>query len=878
MAPVRRKRDPLIASQSKDIFSGVLSDGSHVRQSVWMQIITAIASAALAQAAAPTALTAEQLSFFESSVRPILVDHCYGCHSAQSGRSRGGYQLDTRAGARKGGSSGAGIVPGKPEESLLIEAIRYRDEDLEMPPKGKLSDEQIATLEQWVRMGAPDPREAASAKPSDKPTAAADLPAGELTDADIAKGRTWWAYVAPQPFAAPGVSDASWARDDVDRFVLAQMDAQGLVPVGDADKVDLIRRITFDLTGVPPTPLEVNAFLRDTTPGAYEKVVDRLLGTRAYAEHWGRHWLDVARYAESSGREGNIAYPYAWRYRDWVIESFARNMPYDEFVAQQIAGDLMKPSGPDDEAAKTIATGYLAIGSKPHRTRSEEQFRMDLVDEQIDALSQGMLATTIACARCHDHKFDPITQRDYYALAGIFLSTETYYGTARSQGNFQPSQLIELPVRAALPNGPTMTALQRSAFERIESQARQNAERQEGNQKRLATAAADALTEHLARFDDDGRATTDNRWAMGVRERVEDVNARLLARGELDKAGDEVARGFPSVLTNGGNGTIGSGSGRRDLAQWVSSEQNPLTARVYVNRAWEWIFGTGLVPTPDNFGSSGVAPTHPQLLDRLASDFMASGWDVKRLVKRLVSTRTYALSSRTTPANQKVDPDVVWLWRAKDRRLPAESIRDAMLACAGALTEQPPVGSPVAFYQGGFGQRGEGIAQFLGLESDARSVYLPIVRDMQNEALDAFDFADPSFVTGDRDETTVATQALYLLNDDRVIELAMRMGRRLMRMDATDDQRIVFAFQLALGREPSSGEKRASSDFLREFHRDDQGAPGGPSSVRDRIRQRIQSQANIGLSPDMLNASSEERAWAAFCQSLFASAEFRLLN
>jgi hypothetical protein len=842
-----------------------------------MMLPLAIAATILAQAVAPPAITPDQLKFFESTIRPILVDQCYGCHSAQSGRSRGGYLIDTREGARKGGGSGPGIVPGRPDESLLIQAVRYHDEDLQMPPKGKLTDDQIKALERWVAMGAPDPRDSATAKSAAGGGAAAELPAGELTKADIEKGRSWWAYVTPKPRQAPAVKDGAWPTTDIDRFVLAAMESKGLEPVKDAAAVDLVRRVTFDLTGLPPTPAEVAAFLRDKQPGAYERLVDRLLASRAFAEHWGRHWLDVARYAESSGREGNSVYPYAWRYRDWVIDAFDRNLPYDQFLRQQLAGDLLSVSGADDHAAKTIATGFLAVGSKAQRTRSKEQFAMDLADEQIDAFSQAMLGTTIACARCHDHKFDPITQRDYYALAGIFLSTETYYGTSRSQGNQQPSMLISLPADAKVPNGPTLTALQRAAYERIQEQLDQNVDRQQGNQKVQARQAAEGFAAMMTRFDDDGRATAANRLAMGVREKVEDVDARILARGELDKAGPSVPRGFPEVLTAGGTEPISLGSGRLQLANWVSAPSNPLTARVFVNRAWAWVFGVGIVPTPDNFGTSGVAPTHPELLDRLACDFMADGWDVKALVRKLVLTRTYRLASAGDRDNAAIDPDVTWLWRARERRLPAESIRDAMLSCAGAIGT-PPVASSVASFEGGFGQRGDQLAQILLRDIDARSVYLPVVRDFQNEALDAFDFADPSFVTGDRDETTVATQALYLMNDERVMELAMRMARRLMRMDATDRQRITFAFQLAFGREPSAAEERAVVSFLRDFHDGDQGAPGGAASVRERIRQRVQSQVGAGLPPDMLNASPEERAWAAFCQALFQTAEFRYLD
>jgi cytochrome c553 len=378
----------------------------------------------------------EQVAFFETKIRPVLVKNCYSCHSEKAGM--GGLYLDSRESIRRGGDTGPAIVPGDPAKSLLLRAISHQGR-LRMPPSGKLSDDVITDFTTWVKMGAPDPRLSVAATPVTRVI-------------DIAKGKRFWSFQPPRKPAVPTtLKNRTWARSDLDRFVLEKLEAKGLTPAKDADRRTLIRRVYYDLTGLPPTPAEVNAFLADTSPDAYAKVVDRLLASPEYGRRWGRHWLDVARYAESSGKERNIAYPHAWRYRDWVIDAFNRDKPYDRFLKEQLAGDLLPADTERQRAEQVIATGFLAIGPKSHGTRSAKQFQMDVADEQIDAMSQGMLGLTIACARCHDHKFDPIPTKDYYALAGIFTSTETRFGGPRFQAIQQSTPLIELPNIPELP-------------------------------------------------------------------------------------------------------------------------------------------------------------------------------------------------------------------------------------------------------------------------------------------------------------------------------------------------------------------------------------------------------------------------------------------
>jgi len=792
--------------------------------------------------------TAEQLDFFERKIRPLLAEKCYKCHSANSEKVKGGLLLDSRAGVRAGGDSGPVVMPGNPAQSLLIKAVRGEDPDLQMPPKEKLSADAVANLERWVKMGVPDPREGRAV-------------AGRKS-IDIEKGREHWAFQPPQKSAPPPVKNAGWPRSEIDRFVLAGLEAQGLRPAEDADRRTLARRVYFDLIGLPPAPEEIESFANDKSPQALEQLVDKLLASPQFGEKWGRHWLDVARYAESSGKENNIVYPHAWRYRDYVIAAFNADKPYDRFLKEQIAGDLL-PIGNDNEwATNLVATGFLAIGPKSHNTRDPRQFAMDLADEQIDAMSQGMLGLTVACARCHDHKFDPIPQKDYYALAGIFVSTETRYGTPEFIQNNQATPLIALPPNVTLPDAEPLTSSQLAALRRQLEQAKKErdeilAEAREkkdrsvlmANPRLIRTGAQVAIIEkQLARHDENGWP---KKFAMGVQERTTPRDVRLLQRGELDKAGDSVPRGFLQVLNAKQPPAIKEGSGRMELAEWIASSDNPLTARVMANRVWQHLFGRGLVATPDNFGTTGQKPSHPQLLDQLAVSLVKHGWSVKQLIREIVLSRAYQLGSGYDAQNYALDPDNIYLWRMTPRRLDAEAIRDAMLAVSGTLNLAPPRGSPVANSEGPV----QVLLRFGALQSDrnCRSVYLPIVRDQVPESLAVFDFAEPSLVTGDREDTTVPSQALYLMNNATVQRLAEAFSDRLMAAQMSGAGRVRLAYQLAFGRLPTESELKATTEFFRRFY---------------------EAEAKSGQNRPQTDRAST----VAFCQALFASAEFRILN
>jgi hypothetical protein len=820
--------------------------------------------------------TAEGLKLFESKIRPVLVANCYQCHASSSANLRAGLRVDTKDGLLQGGESGPAVVPGDPKGSLLLQAIRY--EGPEMPPRAKLPASVIQDFETWVKMGAPDPRTGEAAGGDAK----ADLAAWKRR-IDLDEGRRFWAFQPVSQPAIPAAKADAWAMNDVDRFVLAGLEAHGLSPSKDASRATWLRRVTFDLIGLPPTPEDLAAFEKDSSPEAFEKVVDRLLASPQFGERFGRHWLDVARYAESSGKESNVLYPHAWRYRDWVIKAFNEDKPYDQFLKEQLAGDLMPTTSPTEKAERQIATGFLAVGSKGHRTRNAQQFAMDLADEQIDATTQAMLGLTVACARCHDHKFDPIPTEDYYALAGVFLSTKTQYGTLRFQGNQQPSTLIDIPADAQLPSGPSLPSGRRALIERqrerVEALSKgetpgRRGEMAEGGtpraptqqdrvRMRFASQQLDVIDSLLARFDEQGRPLPANRKAMGVSEATRPRNARVLVRGELDRPGDQVPRGFVQVISNDKTPKIASGSGRLELAAWIASPDNPLTSRVMVNRVWLHLFGKGIVQTPDNFGKNGQAPTHPELLDWLAGAFVRDGWSVKKLVKTLVLSHTYRMSSDFDAKKAEVDPAGDWLWRMPKRRLEAEAIRDAMFAAAGTLDLKPPVGSPVGTLEGD--ARVEQALQVAAPESPVRSVYLPVLRDAVPESLDVFDFAEPSFVTGAREVTNVATQALYMMNDADVMREADAFAGRLLAEAATDDARIDRAFRIALGRAPSASDLEASRSFLSKF-------PAKPPKAEPRRGRRG------GQAPQRAAADPKRTALAAFCQALFASAEFRYVD
>ena len=729
---------------------------------------------------------------------------------------------------------------------------------MKMPPKHQLSSEVVGNFKKWIEMGAPDPRE----------STVPNLP--KKRSIDFKEGRKHWAFQPPLKTDAPSVKNADWPRTDIDKFVLSDIEKKGLHPVGDADRSTLIRRISFDLTGLPPTPDEVTAFVADSSPDAVKRVVDQYIDSQRFGERWGRHWLDVARYAESSGKEVNILYGEAWRYRDYVIESFNKDKPYDQFLREQIAGDLMKYEGKRDQAEKIVATGYLALGPKSHNSRDRRQFTMDMVDEQIDAVSQGMLGLTIACARCHDHKFDPVAQRDYYALAGIFLSSDTLYGTHIQLQNNHPSTLIELDDAASLPSAVAKISVAEVAkLKRSLAEAQSEATNammavrdmkgkgdvvSKAFQARVRQDRVSSVKSDLDLFKDDGSPRT---LCMGVLDKSYPVDSPVLVRGDIAQPGEIVPRGLVEVLLPEGEPlNISKGSGRLDLAYFIASKDNPLTARVMVNRVWLHLFGKGIVATPDNFGSKGMKPTNQPVLDYLAIHFVESGWSVKRLIRDIMLSRVYQMDSRSDSSNYAIDPDNDSIWRMNRRRLEAEAIRDSMLAVAGTLNLYPTDGSPVA-------RAGEGREGMINLYRDVltrtfytRSAYLPIVRDQIPEVLSLFDFPDAALVNGQRDATNVPSQSLYLMNNPQALASADAFAKRLAEFKGTTSERFTHAFMLAYGRPPKPDEATAITSFFLKFNRD----------------------AAKGNSSEEATRKAQFAALSAFCQSLFASAEFRYLN
>ena len=782
-------------------------------------------------------LTQEESAFFEKKIRPILVDKCYSCHTADTPKgAKGALILDTKAGMLKGGENGPVLVAGNAKKSLIVKAMKA-DEHNQMPPKDALSANVIADFEKWIAMGAPDPRTGKAGSTS-KPI-------------DIAKGKEHWAF---QPVKSPEAPKLKvQPANPVDAFVLKTLAEKNLTPAVPADKPALLRRIYFDLIGLPPTPDQLDAFVKDTGAKAVEKVIDELLASPQFGERWGRHWLDVARFAESSGKETNIVYPFAWRYRDYVIAAFNADKPYDQFIKEQLAGDLLPSKNETDKAENLIATGYLAIGAKSHNERNARQFQLDVADEQIDAFSQGMLGITISCARCHDHKFDPIPTKDYYAIAGIFTSTETKYGTARTVGSIQAAPLVELPASAGVPIGAMLSKAEVEKLRtRLTDLKKQREDAIEAGKKdpqlniRLLVVNSQIATveKQLGYYDSEGNA---KKMAMGVGDRTFTRDMPVYERGELTKPGATVPRGFAQVISPAAP-KIRSGSGRLELAEWVASPSNPLTARVYVNRIWGHLFGQGLVSSMDNFGTAGQKPTHPELLDYLAGRFTKNGWSTKAIIKELLLSQTYQQASTHNETNAATDPDNEYLWRMSKRRLDAEAIRDAMLAVSGELDKTAPVGSPLQKLEGPTQQIGRfGGSLGDGANNAKRSVYIPIVRDLTPEALDLFDFPDASLVSGSRDGTSVPSQALYMMNNATVMKLADKGAEKLIAKYLSPTERIEAAFKLAFGRGASTTEAKAAEQFL----------------------DKMKRSTRVG---------GEKAAWSALMQALYGTAEFRYLD
>lgn len=917
------------------------------------------------------------IEFFEAKIRPVLIKHCYECHAADAKSIRGGLLLDTRAGALTGGDSGASIVPGKPDESMLLESLRF--ESFEMPPAGKLAPEIIADFETWIKMGAPDPRKGESKVVKQT--------------IDLEKGKEFWSFKPIAKRSIPQVTDADWSQTDIDRFIRARQKQQKLTPVPVADRTTLIRRLYFDLIGLPPTPAQIDQFLNDKSPNAVAHLVDELLASPHFGERWGRYWLDVARYSQSTGGGRSLLYNSAWRYRNYVIDSFNKDKPFDQFIKEQIAGDTLESKDYLQQQEQLIATAFLLLGPTNYEQQDKEQLRMDVIDEQIQTVGRAFMAMTLGCARCHDHKFDPIPASDYYALAGIFRSTHVL-----TPGNVSGWTKRSLPVPAAQQHQrdsydqklASLTSAQKKKqkqLKRLELQLNSivlddTAATLVGDWKQSTfmkdyigkgyihdqhTAKGKKLVKFVpqelksGRYDvqlaynsAESRASrvpvtiktskgehtvyvnqrvepTDGAFAslgkfeftgtkdeeiivsnegtdgfvivdairfisapikpetetqeqaavaqykqtllsvakakkqlkqlksqiaqmkqetppeipeiMSVYEGDEPGDYHLLIRGDVHNLGKKVPRGFITVaqLNTPSNKPVSipaTASGRHELADWIASAQNPLTPRVYANRIWHHLFGSGLVRTVDNFGVRGETPSHPELLDHLALKLIEQDWSTKSLIREIVLSRTYQLASHSTEKQRAADPDNRLLTHQNHRRLDAEAIRDTILFVSGNLdlsqheqTIRPDTKSEYGYV----------------FQKQFRSIYIPVFRNRLQELLAVFDFPDPNLSIGRRNTSTLSTQALYLMNNPFVIEQSQNLASRLIKKYPTDEpKRIDALFQTTLGRLPDQTEKANAARFLSQSQTE-----GGPT---------------------------ETEIWSALCQTVIACIDFRYIK
>ncbi len=900
-----------------------------MKLSTFASALTTLAAAAVPlQAATPAAekISPENLQFFEKKIRPVLAEHCYSCHSTKAEKLRAALLLDSKQGLLTGGTSGPAIVPGKPEKSLLIHSLKTTDKEDMMPPKGdRLSAAVIAGFELWIKIGAPDPR-------TDNGGAVAAL------KVDWEKAKTHWAYQPVQAPPIPQVKDKTkWARTTLDKHVLAKLESKGLEPTPIADKRTLIRRAAYDLTGLPPTPQEVSEFLADNSPNAFAKVVDRYLASPAYGERWGRHWLDVARYADTTGDRNVNAkrpanYAFAWTYRDYVIKAFNDDLPYDKFIIEQIAADRVAA----EDRTKLAAMGFLTVGKRFMGNANE------VIDDRIDVITQGLMGVTAACARCHDHKFDPVSQKDYYALHGIFTSSEepeeepiiSKRGTEKDFAEYQEKiQAIEermagitdvehgkvlagfrqqvdkyLAVLHQVAGSPSakksaivrekgldpdifdhwqdylksaakghdpvfapwfaLAELKGAEFAAkapaLAKQFAANADKDKPVNPLVAKALAEAKLGSITEvaelygklFKDAAKAKEKpegaagalyavlhgkdspinlnkagfNRVigvrirnaeaaektkldelrrphpgspvrAMALSDRNNPKDSFVMIRGEPNNRGPVVKRRFLEILGGSDDKAFKSGSGRLDLAKEVVSQDNPLTARVFVNRVWNWHFGDAIVRSLGDFGLRSEPPSNQALLDYLASQFMADGWSIKQLHRTIMLSATWQQAVRDNDRNYRIDPGNAYFWRQNLQRLDFESLRDTLLMLGGKAE---------------FEQRG-GPSVDLSTESARRTIYGTVDRAKIPDAYRIFDFANPDMTAPGRVLTTVPLQALYLMNNPFVVMQSRNISSRPELLSgAKDEEKISFLYQLFFQREPKATELQLALNYLHD--------------------------------------------------------------
>ncbi|MDA7916249.1 DUF1553 domain-containing protein [Verrucomicrobia bacterium] len=909
------------------------------------------------------------LEHFEKYIRPLLLEKCIDCHGAK--KQKGGLRLDSREAMLIGGDSGAVFEAGTTEDALLLSVISHKGK-IKMPPKEKLSKNVVTQVSEWIAMGAPDPRKA-------------ETPFASRKGIDIEEGRKHWAYQSVREQKMPVVRQRDWPKNEIDFFVLKELEKKGLASAGDANEETWIRRLYYSLAGLPPTPDQLDEFLYDKSANAKLKAVDRLLESPRYGERWARHWLDLVRYGESVTLRG-LVYGEAWRYRDYVINSFNRDVPIDQFIKEQISGDLMEADDYLERRRKLIATGFLAFGNHNMEEQNKEALNMNGVDEQLDTIGKAFLGQTIACARCHDHKFDPIPTKDYYAMAGILRSTEFFRhdnvsgwlevplpmspeneklmkahqlkerslkkgiadlkkvtGTlSQATGPIDPKSLpgIVLDDVDAIKVGDWLVSTHKNIFigkgylhddnkdqgkkslsfepvipkagryevllAYLESSNRssktsvsiQSAEGEKTvviNQKQAPPIDGRFVSLGSFAFETNGFSTVlvSNKGANGhvivdaviflpvedegkfvkggsssdevqlaqkrlgvltkqlaalqmkapvapkamvVNEREKPSDIKIHIRGVVGNEGRSVKRGFLQVASMGTPVVVPEGqSGRLQFGEWIGSDDNPLTARVYVNRVWHWMFGRGLVRTPDNFGTTGMAPSHPELLDFLAKRFTESGWSTKALIREIALSRTWGQSSEASSALKEADPQNLLLARSHQNRLEGEMLRDGILQISGSLD----------LTMGGTAMDSKLKADY-GFEHSGtrRSIYSPQLRNVPLEILETFDMANSSFTAGGRNASTVAPQALFLMNHPFVIEEAELAATKTIAGFPNRMERLNHAWRSALGRGPTNGELSLMTTFLSENESTDQAL---------------------------------KLAWAQVYQSLFGSIDFRYI-
>jgi cytochrome c553 len=775
--------------------------------------------------------------FFENKIRPIFVNNCYKCHSSQTEKLKGNLSVEFRESLLKGGENGPAIVPGDPDKSLLIKAVRYTDTDLQMPPHDKkLPDDQIASLEAWVKMGAPDPRSAGTA----------------MAAQNWGKNRRQhWAFQPIKKVAVPDVNQTDWIANPIDAFILAKLQENSMKPNPPADKRTLIRRATYDLTGLPPTPEEAQAFVDDNSPGAFAKVVDRLLASPQYGERWGRIWLDTARYADTKGdikqNQDVPLYPYAWTYRDYVVKSFNDDKPYNRFVLEQLAADKL-PAGKD--SSMLAALGFLTLGPRFNDNKN------DIINDRIDVVCKGFLGLTVTCARCHDHKFDPIPTQDYYSLRGIFDSCaepaeEPSLAPVKETPEYiQFAQKLNALNQQLVQNEEQLKARRRDIEKNKELRKEDNQLRRQISQLQLTDPGSPPC-------------------ATVLYDTTKPHDSPVFIRGEAENKGEMAPRSFLEILSGPNRLPFRSGSGRLELAESIINPANPLTPRVLVNRVWLRHFGQGIVTTPDDFGNQSDPPSHPELLDYLAAQFMRQGWSIKKLHRLIMLSNTYQESAANNPRYAQVDPQNHFLWRANIQRLEFEEIRDSILAIGGQLdltVGGRPV--PLEIGVGGFSHR--------------RTIYGKVDRRNLPEIYSQFDFANPDITTGRRYDTTVPQQALFMMNNPLVVELGRRLVNRPEFKDLTGEEaKIKFLYERIFQREPTEVEIKLGTDFIDESPAPDQITDASREQMKEQREERKnpkkggRAMTMVSLGPGQLRPIG---SWVKYAHALLQANESIFIN